>query len=166
MSDLGGAGAPTFVWISPNVNNDMHNGSVQQGDACLNANLAPVPSSSWFKNFNSTVIVTMDENEAQPSPAGGQVPMVVISSRGGGAGAISTPGIVTGRWVPSRMHLGSATSVLLRTRPTATPSVHSEVPRAGHRIGQSGRISVRVWPEVCTGYTIGFVRLVGLIAAE
>jgi hypothetical protein len=92
ISDLNGAAAPQFVWVTPNLNDDMHDGTVAQGDAWLQTNLAPVLSSSWFTNFDSTVIVTMDENDAQSSPAGGQVPLVVISRDAAGQGAISTPG--------------------------------------------------------------------------
>ncbi|HVC42967.1 MAG TPA: alkaline phosphatase family protein [Candidatus Saccharimonadales bacterium] len=92
VSALDTAAAPQFVWVSPNLNNDMHDGTVAQGDAWLQANLAPVLSSSWFTNFHSTVIVTMDENDAQPSPAGGQIPMVVISNAAHGQGAIAAPG--------------------------------------------------------------------------
>ncbi len=42
LAALDGSAAPDFVWISPNLNDDMHNGSVEQGDAWLRANLAPV----------------------------------------------------------------------------------------------------------------------------
>ena len=48
ISALDGLTPPDFVWISPNLNDDMHDGSVQQGDAWLRANLAPVLASSWF----------------------------------------------------------------------------------------------------------------------
>ena len=77
---------PDFVWITPNLNNDMHDGSVQQGNAWLAANLAPVFTSPWFTGGEATVIITMDENDASPSPGGGQIPMVVISSTARGAG--------------------------------------------------------------------------------
>lgn len=83
---------PDFVWITPNLTDDMHDGTVTQGDNWLKANLAPVLSSPWFTGFNSTVIVTMDENDHQSTPAGGQVPMVVISSRARGVGAITSHG--------------------------------------------------------------------------
>ncbi|HEY8676409.1 MAG TPA: alkaline phosphatase family protein [Candidatus Dormibacteraeota bacterium] len=92
VAALTGVSAPDYVWITPNQLNDMHSGSVQQGDAWLKANLAPVLASSWFKNFNSTVIVTMDENNAQPLPAGGQVPMVVISNAAKGQGHLTMQG--------------------------------------------------------------------------
>jgi phosphatidylinositol-3-phosphatase len=92
VSALTGAGAPDFVWITPNLAHDMHDGSVAAGDAWLRANLAPVLASSWFTAGNATVIVTMDENDAASTPAGGQVPMVVISSKAKGMGAVTTHG--------------------------------------------------------------------------
>jgi phosphatidylinositol-3-phosphatase len=92
LSTLDSAGAPDFVWITPNLTHDMHDGSVQQGDAWLTANLAPILASPWFLNFSSTVIVTMDENDAQSSPGGGQVPMVMISSHAAGKRAIAAAG--------------------------------------------------------------------------
>ena len=92
-SALSGSAAPSFVWITPNETNNMHSGTVQQGDAWLKANLAPVLSSPWFTNYESTVIVTMDENDAQSTPAGGQVPLVVIASDPAATkGAIATYG--------------------------------------------------------------------------
>jgi acid phosphatase len=98
LSGLNGSGAPAFVWISPNTSNDMHSGTVQQGDAWLKANLAPVLASPWFTGGNATVIVTMDENDAAASGsgggagAGGQVPMVVISNRARGKGGFASTG--------------------------------------------------------------------------
>ncbi len=87
VSALNGPGAPDFVWITPNLANDMHDGSVQQGDAWLSANLAPVLASPWFTGGNATVIVTMDEG-----PSGNQIPMVVISSNAKRKGPVATPG--------------------------------------------------------------------------
>ncbi|MDQ2961384.1 MAG: alkaline phosphatase family protein [Candidatus Dormibacteraeota bacterium] len=84
--------APDFVWISPNLVNDMHDGSVATGDAWLRTNLAPVLTSSWFTGPAATVIVTMDENDAQSSPGGGQVPMVVISTTAHGRGHVAANG--------------------------------------------------------------------------
>jgi hypothetical protein len=84
--------APDFVWISPNLVDDMHDGSVATGDAWLRANLAPVLASPWFSGGDATVIVTMDENDAESSPAGGQVPMVVISNTARGRGQVAVHG--------------------------------------------------------------------------
>ena len=83
--DRGSAG--DFVFITPNLTNDMHDGSVQQGDAWLKANVALVLTSPWFLRYNSTVIVTMDEGDAGSTS---QVPTVVISSDAAGIGGVST----------------------------------------------------------------------------
>lgn len=104
LSTLNGPGAPDFVWITPNLTNDMHSGTVQQGDAWLQANLAPVLSSPWFTNYPSTVIVTMDEGDGSAnagtcclgSGSGGHIPMVVISSHSLGKGNITTAGDLYG----------------------------------------------------------------------
>jgi len=86
---LNSANAPDFVWITPNLLNDMHDGTVQQGDAWLKANLAPVLTSSWFTKFKSTVIVTMDESNAGST---NQIPMVVISNAAKNRGNIASAG--------------------------------------------------------------------------
>jgi acid phosphatase len=93
VSTLTGANAPDYAWITPNLNDDMHDGTVTQGDNWLKTNLAPVLASSWFTNFNSTVIVTMDENTGDNSGAGGgHVPLVIISSNAKGHGSIALTG--------------------------------------------------------------------------
>ena len=91
VTALDAAGAPDFVWITPNLLDDMHSGSVAQGDAWLQANLPGILGSAWFA-ANGTVIITMDENSVQRSPAGGLVPMVIISAEAQGIGAISAGG--------------------------------------------------------------------------
>ncbi len=88
---------PDLVWITPNLENDMHDGSVTRGDVWLAANLPAVLASRWFAG-DGTVIVTMDENDASSSGSccsdarGGQVPMVVISARAQGRGTMAMPG--------------------------------------------------------------------------
>jgi phosphatidylinositol-3-phosphatase len=89
--------SPAFVWITPDLVHDMHDGSVAEGDAWLRANLPNVLSSPWFAD-HGTVVITMDENDAESSgsccgsAAGGRVPMIVISANARGRGAIATPG--------------------------------------------------------------------------
>lgn len=92
VSTLTGANAPDFAWITPNLNDDMHDGTVAQGDAWLKTNLQPVLTSSWFLDFNSTVIITMDENSGDNTGGGGHVPMVVISSKAKGRGNVVMTG--------------------------------------------------------------------------
>jgi acid phosphatase len=98
VSTLDGSNAPDFVWITPNLMDDMHDGTVAQGDAWARANIAPVLASSWFKDYNATVIVTMDEGDANGSAsccgqlAGGPIPMIVISNRATGRGSVAITG--------------------------------------------------------------------------
>jgi len=97
LSTLDSAEAPDFVWITPNLVHDMHDGSVAEGDAWLRATLPAVLASPWFAD-DGTVIITMDENDAAPSGSccgnapGGRVPMIVISSKSRGQGSIATAG--------------------------------------------------------------------------
>jgi hypothetical protein len=95
VSALDAAGAPDFVWITPNLMDDMHDGTIQQGDQWLQANLAGVLTSPWFQD-NGTVIITMDEGTDDSGccgvASGGQIPMVVISSNSSGRGNIALTG--------------------------------------------------------------------------
>lgn len=97
VSALDAGSAPDFVWITPNLIDDMHNGPnpIQQGDQWLKVNLPSVLSSSWFQ-ANGTVIITMDEGPDSSGccgvPGGGQIPMVVISSHALGKRSIALTG--------------------------------------------------------------------------
>ncbi len=94
---LNSSTAPDFVWITPNLQNDMHDGSVARGDAWLRTNLPAVLASRWFAD-HGTVIITMDENDAAPSGSccgdahGGRVPMVVVSANSRGRGPVTLQG--------------------------------------------------------------------------
>lgn len=97
VTTLDSGAPPDFVWITPNLQDDMHDGSVARGDAWLRSNVSAVLSSAWFAN-DGTLIITMDENDAAQSgsccgnASGGRVPMVVISAKAQGRGAINMPG--------------------------------------------------------------------------
>ena len=86
LAALNGANAPDFVWVTPSLLNDMHDGSVQMGDAWLQSNIGPVLASAWFKNFSSTVVISMDEASGDSTNGGGHVPFVVVSGRATGKG--------------------------------------------------------------------------------
>lgn len=94
---LDSATPPDFIWITPNLIDDMHDGTVAQGDAWLAANLPAVLSSSWFAD-DGTVMITFDENDEAPdgsccgNAAGGIVPMIVISAKARGRGSIDALG--------------------------------------------------------------------------
>jgi hypothetical protein len=52
---------PTVAWVVPNLDNDMHDGTIQQGDRWLQTNLMPYVT--WAQNNNSLLIVQFDEDD-------------------------------------------------------------------------------------------------------
>ncbi|MCX4745733.1 alkaline phosphatase family protein [Kitasatospora sp. NBC_01287] len=71
---------PTLSFVIPNLNDDMHDGSIAQGDTWLKNNLAGY--ATWAAANNSVLIVTWDEDDYTES---NQVPTIVV-------GAHVTPG--------------------------------------------------------------------------
>src|SRR5271156_2993924 len=55
------ANLPTVAWVIPDQDNDMHDGSLERGDAWLKKNLATYLA--WARNNNSLLIITWDEDE-------------------------------------------------------------------------------------------------------
>jgi hypothetical protein len=83
LGDLNGARAPAFVWFTPNLIDDEHDGTVQQGDAFLSRFVPTVQSTAWYRS-GGEIIVQWDESDADNSgingTGGGHVPTIVISS--------------------------------------------------------------------------------------
>jgi phosphatidylinositol-3-phosphatase len=52
---------PTLSFVIPNLNHDMHNGSIQLGDTWLRDQIDPY--AQWAKTHNSLLIVTWDEDD-------------------------------------------------------------------------------------------------------
>lgn len=52
---------PFVSFVIPNLDDDMHDGSIQQGDAWLQSHLGAYVS--WAMNNNSVLIVTFDEDD-------------------------------------------------------------------------------------------------------
>ncbi|MBV8600878.1 MAG: acid phosphatase [Candidatus Eremiobacteraeota bacterium] len=50
---------PTLAMIVPNVNNDMHDGTIEMGDAWLEKNIAPLLA--WGRTHNTLFVLTWDE---------------------------------------------------------------------------------------------------------
>lgn len=55
---------PNVSFVVPNLNDDMHDGSVAQGDAWTRAHLGAY--ASWAAAHNSILMVTFDEDDATP----------------------------------------------------------------------------------------------------
>ncbi len=60
-ADLAGNALPAFSFITPNLVNDMHDGTVAQGDAWLSGNLPAILASSEYRSHSTAVFVTFDE---------------------------------------------------------------------------------------------------------
>ena len=82
-ADLNSQAAATFIWVTPNLCDDGHDCSTSTADSWLATNLAPVLSSSWFRQ-DGVVIITWDEgsdNSGCCSGAdGGHVATIVIAA--------------------------------------------------------------------------------------
>src|SRR4029079_16416268 len=64
-SDAGFAALPTVSIVVPNLITDMHDGSIAQGDAWFQNNLAAYVT--WVKAHNSLLIFTFDEDDSSAS---------------------------------------------------------------------------------------------------
>lgn len=80
-SDLANNTLPQFSFITPDVNNDAHNGTLAAADSWLQSNIAPLLASSTFQN-SGLLIITFDESEVTDiDHGGGHVATVIISSK-------------------------------------------------------------------------------------
>ena len=59
------AALPNVSFVIPNVNDDMHNGTIQQGDSWLQSNLNGY--AQWAQNNNSLLVVVWDEGDISPN---------------------------------------------------------------------------------------------------
>ena len=62
---------PTVSFVIPNLNDDMHDGTIQQGDTWLQQNMDAY--AQWAKTHNSLLIVTSDENDTTTGDPSNQI---------------------------------------------------------------------------------------------
>ncbi|MDQ1730827.1 MAG: trimeric autotransporter adhesin [Pseudonocardiales bacterium] len=67
---------PEVSFVVPNLNNDMHDGTVAQGDSWLQANFGGYIE--WAKTHNSLFVLTFDEDDNQ---ANNRIPTVLAGQR-------------------------------------------------------------------------------------
>lgn len=83
IGDLNGADAPDFVWYTPNLIDDEHDGTVEQGDAFLSRLVPQVQSTSWYR-AGGVIIVEWDESDSDNTgisgSGGGHIPTIVVSA--------------------------------------------------------------------------------------
>ena len=59
--DLAGGTLPAFSFVTPNMTDDMHNGTIAQGDQWLAANVPSILASSAYTSNSLVVVITWDE---------------------------------------------------------------------------------------------------------
>lgn len=80
-SDLGNNALPQYAFISPNVNNDAHNGSLAAADSWLQSNIPALLSNPAFQS-SGLLIIVFDESELTDlDHGGGHVAAVIVSSQ-------------------------------------------------------------------------------------
>jgi phosphatidylinositol-3-phosphatase len=61
--DLAGGTLPAFSFITPNLIDDMHDGTIADGDLWLASNLPTILNSSEYQSGTTAVFLTWDEGE-------------------------------------------------------------------------------------------------------
>ena len=66
---------PTVSFVIPNLMDDMHDGTIAQGDAWLKANINGY--AQWAKTHNSELIITWDEDD---NTSANQIPTIIVGA--------------------------------------------------------------------------------------
>ena len=95
MGDLNATNPPAFVWVSPNMLDDMHDGPLTTGDTWLSEQIPAIQSTSWYR-AGGTILLLWDEGQDADTSgiaggAGGHIPGIVISQSLAGAAPDTTP---------------------------------------------------------------------------
>lgn len=75
--DLNNGQLPDFSFVIPNVNDDAHNGTLQQADSWLKANLAPLMNNAAFKQDGILIVVFDEAADSDTAGGGGHVAAIV-----------------------------------------------------------------------------------------
>jgi hypothetical protein len=89
-TDLARSQLPQFSFITPNLIDDMHNGTIAQGSKWLASHLPAILNSAQYKNGSTAIFLTWDEGEegqevrgercsTNTSDVSCHIPMLVIS---------------------------------------------------------------------------------------
>ncbi len=94
-ADLNSLDPPAFVWVSPNMVDDMHDGPMSVGDTWLSQQIPAIQASRWYRQ-GGTIILAWDEGQASDTSGlaggnGGHVAVIVISQALYGSAPDATP---------------------------------------------------------------------------
>ena len=73
------ASLPTVAFVAPNLDNDMHDGSVAAGDEWLRQRIDGY--AQWSKDHNSLLVVTFDEGQGQEPVATTPITTILVGAR-------------------------------------------------------------------------------------
>jgi hypothetical protein len=112
-SDLAAGTLPAFSFVTPNLIDDMHDGTIQQGDTWLSQHVPNILNSSVYKSGQVALFITWDEGEGgsanacatNTTDAGCHVATLVVSAR-------TTPGTQSATLFNHYSLLGSTESLL------------------------------------------------------
>ncbi len=95
VADLNSANPPAFVWVSPNMLDDMHDGPLTTGDSWLSQQIPAIQATKWYQ-AGGTILVMWDEGRDSDSSGiaggiGGHVAGIVISQALAGSPPEATP---------------------------------------------------------------------------
>jgi len=88
-TDLAAGQLPSFSFVTPNACDDAHNCALSVADAWLERNIAPLLTSSPFKN-DGLLIIVFDESSNDNTNGGGRVSAVFVSPAFSKPGYLST----------------------------------------------------------------------------
>jgi hypothetical protein len=69
---------PSVSFVIPSITNDMHDGTIAQGDAWLQANMSAY--AQWAKANNSLLVVTWDESDEASTQTTDQIPTILYGA--------------------------------------------------------------------------------------
>ena len=81
--DLNSATPPDFVWFTPNLIDDQHDGTAQQSDQWMSSFIPQVQATSWYQQ-GGKIVIEYDEGASSDTSGvnggdGGNVPTIVVS---------------------------------------------------------------------------------------
>jgi len=83
IGDLNSAQPPAFVWATPNMVDDMHDGPLSTGDTWLSQAIPQIQATSWYR-AGGVILLTWDEGQDTDTSGiagggGGHIAGIVIS---------------------------------------------------------------------------------------
>lgn len=116
-ADLASGQVPDYVFITPNLRNDMHDGSIAQGDAWLAAEVPKIVASDRFKN-GGVLFLLWDEGSGN-----GDDPPFIVMSPNAKPGFVSHVEYDTSAFLKTTQAILGVEPLLCDPQPDAVPTM-------------------------------------------